>query len=116
MKSVLNCVTAAAFLLGTMGFANGPVKSEVEKNLISIELDPVFVKKGDKLFVNLLNLSQERVILKIYDHENRVVFSELIKGELVVEKAFNFERAFEGEYTLVVVEESGTYKETIVVK
>lgn len=116
MKSVLNYVTVAAFLLGTLGFANGPAKSEVEKNLISIELDPVFIKKGDKLLVNLLNPSQEKVTLKVYDSQNRVVFSESIKGELVVEKAFNFEKAFEDEYTLVVVDESGTYRETIEVK
>ncbi|SHH02325.1 hypothetical protein [Flagellimonas flava] len=116
MKSVLNYVTVAAFLLGTMGFANGPAKSEVEKNLISVELDPVFVKKGDKLFLNLLNLSQDKVVVKVYDSQNRVVYSEAIKGEMVVEKAFNFEKAFEDEYTVVVVDESGTYRETIAVK
>lgn len=116
MKSVLNYVTVAAFLLGTIGYANGPAKSEVEKNLINIKLDPVFVKKGDKLFVNLLNLSQEKVTLKVYDSQNRLVFKETINGELVVEKSFNFEKAFEDEYTVVVVDESGTYRETIAVK
>ncbi|WP_420399012.1 hypothetical protein [Flagellimonas sp.] len=116
MKSVLNYVTVAAFLLGTMGYANGPAKSEVEKNLINIELDPVFVKKGDKLFVNLLNLSQEKVTLKVYDSQNRLVFKETVSGELVVEKAFNFEKAFKDSYTVVVVDESGTFKETISVK
>ena len=116
MKSVLNYVTVAAFLLGTMGFANGPAKSEVEKNLIKIELDPVFVKKGDKLFVNLLNLSQEKVSLKVYDSQNRLVFKETISGELVVEKAFNFEKAFKDSYTIVVVNETGTFKEIMRVK
>lgn len=116
MKSVLNYVTVAAFLLGTLGHANGPAKSEVEKNLIRIELDPVFVKKGDKLFMNLLNLSQEKVTLKVYDSENRVVFIETVDGKLVVEKAFNFESAFEDEYTVVVKNESGTFSETFEVK
>ena len=117
MKSVLKNITVAAFLMiGAMGTANGPAKSEVEKKMIHVELDPVFVKKGDKLFVNLLNLSQEKVTLKVYDSENRLVFSESIEGELVVEKAFNFEKAFEDEYKVVVSDNAGTYSETILVK
>ncbi|MEZ4811721.1 MAG: hypothetical protein R2819_15275 [Allomuricauda sp.] len=117
MKSVLNYVTVAAFLLvSTIGFANGPAKSEVEKKLIKVELDPVFVKKGDKLLLNLLNLSQGKVILKVYDSQDRLVFSESIEGKLVVEKAFNFERAYEDEYRVVVVDKLGTYTETVEVK
>ena len=119
MKTVLNYVTVAAFLLvSTAGVANGTVntldkkgkaKSEVEKSLISIELDPVFIRKGDKILMNLLNITQGEVILKVYDSENRLVYSESIEGELVVEKAFNFEKAFEDEYTVVVVDKMGTY-------
>ncbi|PWL37306.1 hypothetical protein DKG77_16165 [Flagellimonas aquimarina] len=126
MRSVLNYVTVAAFLLvSSMGFANGPentfgkkgsAKSEVKKELIKIELDPVFVKKGEKLFLNLLNLTQGKVVLKVYDSQNRLVYSESIDGEMVIEKAFNFERAFEDKYTLVVVDKLGTYTETIAVK
>lgn len=126
MKSVLNYVTVAAFLLSSsMGFANGSentfgkkgiAKSEVEKKLIEVELDPVFVKKGEKLFLNLLNLTQGKVVLKVYDSQDRLVYNESIDGEMVIEKAFNFERAFEDEYTLVVVDKLGTYTETIAVK
>ena len=114
---VLSQITVAVFLLTvSMGFANGPAKSEVEKKLISIELDPVFVKKGDKLFLNMLNLNQETVIVKVYDSEGRVVYKEAIKGEVVVEKAFNFEKAYEDSYTVVVSDETGTYRETVLVK
>ncbi len=117
MKSVLKNITVATFLMVTaLGIANGPAKSEVEKSLISVELDPVFVKKGDKLLLNLLNLSQEKVTLKVYDSENRLVFSESIDGELVIEKAFNFEKAYEDEYKVVVSDNAGTYSETILVK
>lgn len=116
MKSVFNYVTVAALLVGTMGFANGPAKSEVERKLITVELDPVFVKKGDKLLVNLLNLSQDKVVLKIYDSQNRLVYNESIQGELIVEKAFNFEKAYEDDYTLVVTDGTGTYKTTMEVK
>ena len=117
MKSVLKNITVAAVLLvGAVGFANGPAKSEVEKNLVSVELNPVFVKKGDTLLMNLLNLSQEKVTLKVYDSEGRLVFSEKIEGEVVVEKAFNFENAFVDEYTVVVADSLGTYKEKVSVK
>lgn len=117
MKSVLNYVVASAFLFAsTIGVANGPEKNGVEKKLVKIELDPVFVKKGEKLMMNLLNVSQGDVILKVYDSQNRLVYSESIEGELVVEKAFNFEKAFEDEYTIVVVDKFGTYKETMAVR
>ena len=117
MKSVVNYVVAGAFLLvSTVGVANGPAKSEVEKKLVNVELDPVFVKKGEKLMMNLLNISQGTVILKVYDSKDRLVYNESIDGKLVVEKAFNFERAFEDEYTIVVVDKFGTYKETMAVR
>lgn len=126
MKSVLNYITVAAFLVtASVGFANGPkgsfgkkgiAKSEVEKKLIEVELDPVFIKKGEKMFMNLLNLSQGLVVLKVYDSQDRLVYNEAIDGEMVVEKSFNFEKAFEDEYTIVVVDKFGTYKKTIEVK
>ncbi|MEO9511188.1 MAG: hypothetical protein ABJN84_14645 [Flavobacteriaceae bacterium] len=126
MRSVLNYVTVAAFLLtASIGFANGSkesfgkngkAKSEVEKKLITIELDPVFIKKGEKMFMNLLNLSQGVVVLKVYDSQDRLIYNESIDGKMVVEKAFNFEKAFEDEYTIVVVDKYGTYEETIEVK
>ncbi|MEM9363118.1 MAG: hypothetical protein AAGA43_10805 [Bacteroidota bacterium] len=126
MKSIFKSLTVAGLVMvSVMGFANGPatsfgkkgnVKAEVEKNLIDVTLDPVFVKKGEKLMVNLLNLTEGIVLLKVYDSENRLVYSESIEGELVIEKAFNFEKAFEDKYTLVVVDKLGTYKETINVR
>ena len=117
MKSIVNYLVAGAFLLvATVGVANGPAKSEVEKKLVNVELDPVFVKKGEKLMMNLLNISQGTVVLKVYDSKDRLVYNESIDGKLVVEKAFNFEKAFEDEYTIVVVDKFGTYKETMAVR
>ncbi|MEO0902971.1 MAG: hypothetical protein AAFY00_13570, partial [Bacteroidota bacterium] len=97
MKSIFRSLTVAGFLMiSVAGFANGPAanfgkkgkaKAEVEKNLIDVTLDPVFVRKGEKLMVNLLNLTEGTVLLKVYDSENRLVYSESIEGELVIEKA-----------------------------
>lgn len=126
MKSILKSLTVAGIVMvSVMGWANdsasrlgkkGMLRAEVEKNLIDVTLDPVFVKKGDTLLLNLLNLTQDTVRLEVYDSENRLVYSEKIDGEVVIEKAFNFEKAYEDEYTVVVVDTLGTYKETMKVK
>lgn len=126
MKSVVkNLTVAAALLVSAIGLANGTAvdfgkkvtaKYEVEKNLVKVNLDPVFVKKGQKIMMNLLNISQGKVLLKVYDSQNRLVFDEAIEGDLVVEKAFNFEKAYQDKYTVVVVDKFGTYKETMVVR
>ncbi|MDC6364284.1 MULTISPECIES: hypothetical protein [Flavobacteriaceae] len=117
MKSVVKYTVAMAFLFATaIGVANGPAKSEVERKLINVDLDPVFVKKGGKLMMNLLNLSEGAVTVKVYDSQKRLVYNETIDGQVVVEKSFNFEKAFEDEYTVVVSDKKGTYKETVVVR
>ena len=123
MKRVVKFTVATAFLLATSNLlANGPEYTfgkkgfGVEKELIKVSTDPVFLKKGDKLLLNLLNLDQDKVIVKIYDSEGRIVFKETFEDKIVVEKAFNFERAFEDEYTIVVIDSNKTYKEKVTVK
>lgn len=125
MKVVKNFTVAAALLISAIGMANGTTtdfgkkvvaKYEVEKNLVKVNLDPVFVKKGQKIMMNLLNVSQGTVLLKVYDSEKRLVFNEVIDGNIVVEKAFNFEKAFKDEYTIVVVDKFGTYTKTMEVR
>lgn len=126
MKTILKNVVAAVILLSsTISMANGPekaldkkinAKSEVEKNIIKLKSDPTFKRKGKKVLLNLLNLSEGKVILKVIDSEGRVVYKEEIDGDLVVEKAFNFNKAYSDKYTVIVIDESGTYKEKIEIK
>ncbi|MDT0540829.1 MULTISPECIES: hypothetical protein [Croceitalea] len=123
MTSILkNTLVAALMFTTVVSLANGPESTfgkkalEVEKNLISVELDPVFKKKGQKLFVNLLNLDQEKVTIKVIDSEGRIVFKEVIEGDVVVEKAFNFEQAYEDNYTVVIIDNDKTFKEKVAVK
>ncbi|NJB38069.1 MULTISPECIES: hypothetical protein [Flavobacteriaceae] len=123
MKAILRNLTVVAIMFATVAsFAKGPETTfggkvnEVEKNLMAVKLDPIFKKKGNKLFMNLLNLDQQDVTIKVYDSEGRVVFKEILEGELVIEKAFNFENAFENDYTVVVVDNQKSFKETVVVK
>ncbi|WP_350294007.1 hypothetical protein [uncultured Croceitalea sp.] len=126
MKTILkNSVAAAILLSSTISIANAPessfgkkanAKSEVEKNIITIDADPTFKRKGNKLFMNLLNLSKGKVTIKVYDSEGRVVFKEIVEGDIVVEKAFNFENAYEDKYTVVITDNKETFKESVLIK
>ncbi len=80
------------------------------------KLKPVFRKKGNRLFLNLLNPKESNVEIKVLDSSNRVIYREVVEGQLVVEKAINFENAFEDNYTVVVSNEGNTYYENISVE
>lgn len=77
---------------------------------------PVFRNKNGKVFLNLLNLKNEVVKIKILDSDNRVVFQETIVDEIVIEKVFNFEDAFKDNYTVVVQNKKDTYFEDVSVE
>lgn len=77
---------------------------------------PVFKKNGQKVFLNLLNSDKEEVKITIYDSVNRVVFKETVSNTFLVEKAFNFEKAYEDTYRVVVTNGVDTYYENISVK
>lgn len=76
---------------------------------------PVIRKTGDKVTVNLFNADQEKVNIKILDGRDKIVFNQSIQGELTIGKAFNFEKAIKGNYTLIVSDGEDTYYETITV-
>lgn len=76
---------------------------------------PVFRLKGDRLFLNLLNLEGKDVQIKVFDSNNRTLYKEVIENETVITKAFNFESAYEDQYTVVVKEGKNIYYEDIVV-
>jgi hypothetical protein len=99
-------------LVYTISVENGEIKilSKKENN------KPVFRRKGSKLYLNLLNLDSKDVQIKVFDSDNRMLYSEIIENESVVAKAFNFETAFEDRYTIVVKDGENTYYEDILVK
>lgn len=76
---------------------------------------PIFKHDGDKVFLNLLNLDKSDVEISVYDSENRLVFTEIMENQMIVEKAFNFEKAYEDVYTLIVKDDLNKYYEDIVV-
>jgi len=76
---------------------------------------PYFRKTKEKLFVNYLNLEKSEVSIKVYDEENRVVFSEIVTDEMIVEKAFNFEGAYAGNYSIIVSNAKKSFAENFIV-
>lgn len=71
---------------------------------------PVFRLEGQKVYLNLFNQDYSRVTIKVFDAEQRLVYSETNTGELVVRKALSFEKAFKGDYTVLVADGDTTYK------
>jgi len=99
-------------LVYTISVGNGEVKILKKKE----NNKPVFRRKGSKLFLNLLNLDSKDVQIKVFDSDNRMLYSEIIENESIVTKAFNFETAHEDRYTIVVKDGQNTYYEDILVK
>lgn len=122
MKKTMSITAAAILFVSLASFANesadknGNNSPEVVKNIIKFDLDPTFKKKGNKLYMNLLNLDQEKVTIKVYDSEGRVVYKETFENKLVIEKAFNFEQAYEDDYKVVVIDNNEKFIETVEVK
>lgn len=79
------------------------------------DVKPFFRKTDKMVFMNYLNLDKSGLTIKIYDAENRTVFSQEVSDEMIVEKAFNFTDAFPGTYVVVVKSAGKTYIEEFVV-
>ena len=85
-------------------------KKPVEKRTTST---PAVQARGKKVFVNLLNLKGESVIVKVYDEESRLLYLKNFEESPVIEKAFNFEEAYEGTYSVVVNDGEATYTASV---
>ena len=92
------------------------VKDEVVSITDSKEIHKPFFRKSDGMvYLNLLNLKQNEVEIKVYDSENRLVYGQVLENETIIEKAFNFKTAEADEYTVVVKINKSTFFENIVV-
>ncbi len=78
-------------------------------------IKPSFRKTKEKLFVNFLNLDSSKVDIKVYDEENRLVFTETLLDKMVIEKAFNFKGAFAGAYSVIVTDSKKSFLENFIV-
>lgn len=76
---------------------------------------PVFRTENAMVYLNLLNLSKDKVEIKVLDSENRLVFESEVTNELKIEKAFNFTKAYKDSYTVMVKNSNGVYVEDILI-
>ncbi len=124
MKTIRNFATTAALVLVLgIGLANENKGTDLPYSDTELEVlentdkgKPIFSQKGDKVYLNMLNLQGEKIEIKVYDSSRRLLFKETITDELTIEKAFNFESAYEDNYTVLVKDSEGTYLERISVK
>ena len=69
--------------------------------------------RGKKVFVNLLNLDGNPVTVKVYDGQRRLLYVKSFEESPVVEKAFNFEEAYQGTYRVYVYDGEETYSASL---
>ena len=74
---------------------------------------PAVQARGQKVFVSLLNLDGTSVTVRVYDEDNHLLYLKNFKESPVVEKAFNFEDAYEGTYSVVVSDGEATYSASL---
>lgn len=94
---------------------------EMNKLEVSIKdmneiLKPTIITEDNKVKINFLNLAQENVVIKILDSNDRNVFEEVIEKTMVIEKAFNFEKAYKNNYMVMVKVNANSYYQPIAVK
>ena len=109
MKTIRNLVSVMAALAITAATA-------APKNPVSFDTsfaDPFFSKKGERVILTLLNVDMTDIRIKVIDDSGRILYREVIEDELVVEKAFNFENAYAGEYRVVVEQDGEKFIEKI---
>ncbi len=76
-------------------------------------IKPVFRMKDNMVYINFLNVEKKDVEIKVYDSNERVLFTQKISDTLIVEKAVNFQSAHKGDYTIAVKNANGVYTENI---
>jgi len=112
MKTIRNLVSVmAAMAITAVSAADVTPKTPVSNE--THFADPYFSKKGDRVILTLLNVDLDDVRIKVVDYTGRILYTEVIEDEMVIEKAFNFENAYNGEYRVVVEQDGEKFIEKI---
>lgn len=114
MKTNWKHVSAALLILAGTAKA-GAVTTDSDKKPVEERTTstPAVQARGSKVYVNLLNLKGESVTVKVYDEESRLLYLRNFEETPVIEKAFNFEEAYEGTYSVVVNDGEATYSASV---
>ena len=65
--------------------------------------------------INLFNGDQQKVDIEILNSSSDIVFQESTKGELLVGKVINFDKAIKGNYTIIIKNGKETYYQNITI-
>ncbi|NVN19056.1 hypothetical protein GUA46_11950 [Muricauda sp. HICW] len=71
---------------------------------------------GQKVYLSLLNKDKSSIKVKICNSENKVIDSQVVRGELAVGRIYNFQSAYPGDYTVIVEDGTNEYRKTISVR
>ncbi|MFT4831339.1 MAG: hypothetical protein ACI815_000986 [Psychroserpens sp.] len=126
MKKALKITAVLAFMLTTVVGMAAEVKSnsiqvsEVKPLVLNLNaheiIKPTFRTKGKMVYMNHLNLEGKKVEVRVKDEFGNVIYETTFNNTIIVEKAFNFEKADEGLYTVILKEGNKTYYENVLVK
>lgn len=109
------------FLVYENGIRMNTYPIAIEKDSVEVMdvievVKPTFRKKGGMVYLNHLNLNGKKVEIKVQDADGNVIYTTTFNDTIIVEKAFNFEKANAGNYTVIIKDSIGTYSENVFVK
>ncbi|MEB8330472.1 hypothetical protein OO009_14000 [Flavobacteriaceae bacterium KMM 6897] len=126
MKKALKITAVLGLMLTTVVGMATEVKSnsiqvrEVKPLVLNLNADkiikPTFRTKGKMVYMNHLNLNGKKVEVKVQDASGNVIYETTFYDTVIVEKAFNFEKAYRGRYTVIIKDGNDTYYENVLVK
>ena len=114
-KNWINIAAALLLMAGSteaLAATEAPVPTPAEE---MADVTPFMRKAGGKVYLNYLNLDGNTVVVKVIDDEGRVLYAEKFTESPTIEKAFNFEKALKGTYSIevAVLEGDRTYSESL---
>ncbi|NND16033.1 MAG: hypothetical protein HKN89_06890 [Eudoraea sp.] len=114
MKKVRNFgVTVACIAMTSLVMGNTAVYTPDTDPVVKER--PYLREDGERVFLNLLNLEMEEVKVRVVDERGRILYTEVIKDEIVIEKSFNFENAYEGTYRIVIIRSGERFVKKVLV-
>jgi hypothetical protein len=115
MKTNWKHFSAALLILAGTARA-GAVTTDADRNPVEKDRTTTTTAvqaRGEKVYVNLLNLDGSPVTVKVYDGQRRLLYIKRFEETPVVEKAFNFEEAYQGTYRVFVYDGEETYSASV---
>ncbi|MEJ1223935.1 hypothetical protein [Sediminicola sp. 1XM1-17] len=126
MKKALKITAVLAFMLTTVVSMAGELKVDsvqvdgVKPLVLRLDdnkiIKPTFRTKGKMVYMNHLNLDGKKVEVKVQDAFGNVIYETTFNETIIVEKAFNFKKANDGRYTVIIKDGVNTYIENVLVK